>query len=743
MKNNKQQHRLLKKCFQGIGNFFYHGVRPVFLVWIHDLRAIRNNIAALIIVTGLCLLPSLYAWINIYACWDPYANTGNLPVAIVNQDEGAVIGGKIVNVGDSIVEEMKTNKSMNWDFVDEWQGNYGLNEGRYYAMIQIPENFSERLTSLSTATPQKPVIVYRVNEKLNAIAAKITNVAKEKLAANIKANFVKTVNEEVIQTFNSETAKSKMEQVHIEDIRAGIVKAQSDIGRLKAHVNEENMNSAEFQKYLASTTALLPKVTEQIDALGNVVEASRSLNAKTNDTIQTLSTDLNNDMLQIQSLNKQNQALIAELKAINDNTLNKDVIQVMKQSVTICDSLHAIMDADIKTLYILNDKDKYSSLVYLTTSLRYADKLVMAQKSMLETLIPLKEADNSKVTKGNALDDLSKISDEVALKIQVLANAFYDNGLPTLNKMAQNMDTRLGNTGLVLESTKVIVPQLNALSSFLSVTSSLTVHQRTQLNALLTKLQTDVDLLLERMDSISGANLEHLIDVIKNNPTEVTDFLASPLEVKEQTVFEGGTFGVGLTPFYTVLAIWVGSLLLCAMLTAECEPTVFGIKLNMVQRHYGKMVLFLSLSMIQTVIITLGDVYLVGVKPENFPLLMGFALLSSVTFTVIIYTLVSLMGNVGKAAAVVVMVFQIAGSGGIYPIQTNPEIFGRLLTLWPFTYAINGMREAIAGPVWKSVAYNATAMGCFIAAFLVLALLKKPLHGMNMFFEHKFKEADL
>ena len=159
MKNKRQQHQLLKKCFQGIRNFFYHGVRPVFLVWIHDLRAIRNNIAALIIVTGLCLLPSLYAWINIYACWDPYANTGNLPVAIVNQDEGAVIGGKIVNVGDSIVEEMKTNKSMNWDFVDEWQGNYGLNEGKYYAMIEIPENFSERLTSLSTATPQKPVIV--------------------------------------------------------------------------------------------------------------------------------------------------------------------------------------------------------------------------------------------------------------------------------------------------------------------------------------------------------------------------------------------------------------------------------------------------------------------------------------------------------------------------------------------------------------------------------------------------------
>jgi putative membrane protein len=252
-----------------------------------------------------------------------------------------------------------------------------------------------------------------------------------------------------------------------------------------------------------------------------------------------------------------------------------------------------------------------------------------------------------------------------------------------------------------------------------------------------------VETLLEKMDGISSEKVENLIEIIKNNPTGVTDFLASPLEVKEQDVYEGGTFGVGLTPFYTVLAIWVGSLLLCAMLSVECEAYVFGIKLNIIQKHYGKMILFLSLSLIQALIITVGDVYIVGVKPENFMLMIQFSLLASVTFTVMIFTLVSIFGNVGKAIAVVIMVFQIAGSGGIYPIQTNPEIFGKMLALWPFTYAMNGIREAIAGPVWSSVAYNAMALVCFIVTFLLLAILKKPFHRMNMFFEHKFKEADL
>lgn len=739
----KKRINILSRLIKHIRNIWNHGIKPVFLVWFHDLRAIRTNLAALFIITGLCLIPSLYAWINIYACWDPYANTGNLPVAIVNKDEGAVMGGKIINVGDSILESMKENKAMNWDFVDEWQGNYGLNEGKYYAMIEIPENFSSRLTSLSTTTPQKPVIVYRVNEKLNAIAAKITNVAKEKLAANIKSNFVKTVNEQVIETYNEETSKNNMDSIKISDLKTTIENAQMDISKLKAHVSKENANSVEFQTYLNSTTALLPKITEQVDSLENVIQASKSFNSKTIQTITTINTDLNTDIAQVKSLNEQNQLLLNEFKNMNANTIDKDLIAVMQQTIEMCTAIHELIILDKQSIGILNENNKYNTLTYLTHSLNYTDQLVLEEKKKLEALIPIMQADTTKASVDLAINDLSKISDELSQRIETLANAYYKNGIPTLTSISNDLNLSLDYSSSVLESTKVIVPQLSALSSFMNVSSRLTVQQREQLDDMLTTLQTDVDTLLEKMDGISSEKVENLIEIIKNNPTGVTDFLASPLEVKEQDVYEGGTFGVGLTPFYTVLAIWVGSLLLCAMLSVECEAYVFGIKLNIIQKHYGKMILFLSLSLIQALIITVGDVYIVGVKPENFMLMIQFSLLASVTFTVMIFTLVSIFGNVGKAIAVVIMVFQIAGSGGIYPIQTNPEIFGKMLALWPFTYAMNGIREAIAGPVWSSVAYNAMALVCFIVTFLLLAILKKPFHRMNMFFEHKFKEADL
>ena len=123
--------------------------------------------------------------------------------------------------------------------------------------------------------------------------------------------------------------------------------------------------------------------------------------------------------------------------------------------------------------------------------------------------------------------------------------------------------------------------------------------------------------------------------------------------------------------------------------------------------------------------------------------MLGFAFLSSITFTIIIFTLVSLFGNIGKAMCVLIMVFQIAGSGGIYPIQTNPKLFQILQPIWPFTYAIDGFRQGIAGVSWSNVRHDALILICFLIVFLVLSLLKKPFHHVTESMSKKFKESGL
>ena len=716
-------------------------IQPVFSIFRRDLKTIRNNKAALAIVVLLCILPSLYAWVNIYACWDPYANTGNLPVAIVNNDEGTVINGEIINVGEQVIEELKENQSIGWQFVDDWQGNYGLNEGQYYAMIEIPRNFSERLASLTTATPQKPIITYRVNEKLNAIAAKITNVAKDRLLENIESSFVKTVNNKAFQIMKTESDNAQISHSRLIELKQTLEEASQDITKAKEHIYKSNQNSDSMQHYLQKAANLSPTITDQITSLQEITLASSSLAQKTQITVQSIAQNISGDLNRVQELNRKNQELIQHLQTMNGNTLDDNSKNILQQNIVLCSSLHILLNADAAALDELNETYDRNALTLLVNSLRYADRLVLAQKEAMQELLDSKNT-ISKGATTKALETLAQLSQESTQLASQLSDSYITQGAPLLNSLGNGMVSSLENAGNVVGSTLAIVPQLDALTVFAGASNGLATQQGTQMIEHLNQLQEDLDLLLTKIEDFSSNDVDTLEDIIQNHSTEIADFIASPLEVEQVELYSGGTFGTGLTPFYTVLAIWVGALLLCAFLTVHCTD-LENHKLNLKQKHFGKMTLFLTLSLVQSTIITLGDVFVLGVKPESFALMLFFSVLCSITFVVIIFTLVSLFGNIGKAIVVIMMVFQIAGAGGIYPIQTNPHIFGVLHPLWPFTYAINGFREAIAGPNWDSVLFNSLALCGFIIVFLPAAALKKPFHKLSEWFEEKYQEAGI
>ena len=723
---------------------FVAAIRPVFLIFRHDARTIFSSVSVIIIMAGLAFMPSLYAWINIYACWDPYSSTGNLPVAIVNNDEGAVYGGKVVNVGKSVVDELKKNKSIGWDFVDEWQGNYGLNQGRYYALIELPNNFTERLTTLTSSTPQKPVITYRVNEKLNSIATKITDAAETKLVQNIQSNFIKTVTTEAINTLKTESKNTGLGVTRIGEIKDTLTQANSDIAKVKKYIADANADSANFQSYMQKCSDTLPDVSKQIANLQSVVSADQSLTQSTHSMVETVSSNLNTDVQQLRVLDGLNQQLIAQLRLANGNTISADTIQIMKQSSSICSSLDILLKTDAKNIDSLNDIYGLNALGLLKDSFVYADRLVLSEKAALDKQIPILSRDGSRQNIDSALKSLSGLSTEITGAATTLTGRVQSDGLPVLSRLSSDIQIQLGDVGSMAEMTKAFLPQLGALAAFSGASSRITVTQATELNDRLTSIQNILNQLTKKVGDVTSGNLDRLIDLAENNPSKIADFLSSPVTVKEVDVYGTTTFGAGLTPFYTVLAIWVGALLGCALLSVNFEPNeIDGVRVNLKQKHFGKMLLFLCLSIIQSIIITLGDVFLLGVKPADFPLMLSMAALTAVTFTVIIFTLVSLFGNVGKAVAVVMMVFQIAGAGGIYPIQTNPKIFGLLAPLWPFSYAIEYFREAIAGPIRSSVLYNVRAMCIFIGVFLLLAVLKKPFHKINTAMERIYKKAKI
>ena len=732
--------RILKKPFHAVHVAFH----PIFLIFSHDVKTIFKNFATTCIILGLAFLPSLYAWINIYASWDPYANTGNLPVAIVSNDQGAVYNGKVVNVGTEIVKELKKNKSIGWAFVDEWQANYGLNEGKYYALIEIPNNFSSRLLTLTTSTPQKPAITYRVNQKLNSIATKITDAAKVKLAENVKENFVKTVTTEAISTVKAEMKDTHMTVPTIQEMKNTLLQANDTITSLKKYTASANTDAEGFRKYLNKSTTLIPKLDSQINNLQSMLDADKSLLLNTQTMANSMLDNLNTDAQQLSKLDSQNQQMIALLQQANGNSASADTITLMQHSATVCSTLDALLQSDIKTLHALQQSYDLQQLSLVADTLQYIDRIVLNERAALNAQIPILSADTSKKSSAAALKALSGLSSSISTQMTTLSSQINTDAKPVLNGIVSSLTLQAVDTGNLVQLTQTILPQLNALATFNTARGEMTSSQTKDLNNKLTSMQAGLNTLYNKVNSITDKDLAYASDLIENHPEEIADFISSPVTVKEVDYYHANTFGLGVAPFYTVLAIWIGALLACALLTVQYEPDeINGWKLNLTQKYFGKMLIFLCISLVQSIIITLGDIYVVGVHPADQKLMLEVSLLTSVTFTVIIFTLVALLGNVGKAAAVIMMVFQIAGAGGIYPIVTNPQIFGKLAPLWPFSYAIEYFREAISGPTWAHVYANEKAMVFFIIAYLLVSTLKKPFHIMNAKFESIYKKAKI
>ena len=294
---------------------------PVFYIMKKDIKTIVTSVSSIIIIIALCFVPSGYALLNIYSLWDPYSRTGNLPIAIINNDEGGTFNNAEMNVGKSLVNDLKKNHSIKWIFVDDWQGNYGLNNGNYYALIEIPHNFTERLLTLASSAPQKPIIIYRVNEKLNAMAPKFVNAAKTQLADSIKSGFVKSLSEEMLDTVQGNTIDLTDKDSKIAKLKNAVINMNNDMKQLQDLLKEANGNVDSYQNYLRDSQNNISKITEEINSLEKINTASGLINQSSKDSTNRLNTAISNHLKSADQINEDNQKLISQLKSMTESRL--------------------------------------------------------------------------------------------------------------------------------------------------------------------------------------------------------------------------------------------------------------------------------------------------------------------------------------------------------------------------------------------------------------------------------------
>ena len=668
-------------------------MKNIIEIFQNDIREIFRKTRTWIVIIGLILLPSMYAWPNILSAWDPYGHTNNIKVAVVTEDSGAEVSGQKVNLGENLVEGLKNNKNLDWQFVSNKQeAEEGVRIGDYYASIVIPKNFSEDLTSVSRGFPKKATIEYTVNEKINAISPKITNSGASAIANNISKSFVEIANGVIFEKLHEAGIKFEQNLPSIEKMKEEIFKLNDNFSNYENVVSELIGKTEQGQKILNTIQQTLPDIDRF--ATNSIMLADKA------------DITINN----IQSFNEKLLPLISNhLKVVED---------VSGEANSLAQKIQSKPD---------NVEETKEKLKLLNTRLEAAEERLRVVKNIFEYLNELSGENilQNQLNKINTLEnDLTKVKevnnkiytnidnyDEIADDIK---KDFVDR-TKRINEISTNIDNRLNDDIAPLvakvltkadininEISKLIIGAQNELPEVEAKILSTEVKIQ-RAHAKLITIQKELPeakgkikkLTEEIKKAEAGTNTNMLFNLLKVDYKQQAEFFANPVQLSENKLYHIKNYGSAMTPFYTVLSIWVGALLMSSLLTTKVEDEEG--KYKPCEKYFGRWILFLVISLFQTLVITLGDMYVLGTQAVSPYRFVFYGLLISALFSSIIYTIVHLLGNVGKAICIILLVLQLGSSGGTFPIQMTSSFFQALYPKVPFTYSIGLLREAVGG----------------------------------------------
>ncbi|WP_339227446.1 YhgE/Pip domain-containing protein [Oceanobacillus sp. FSL K6-2867] len=733
-----------------------------------DMKKTGTNWIALVIIGGLILLPSLYAWFNIKASWDPYGQLDRMPIGIVNEDSGATIRDEAIDVGDELIETLKEDDSMDWNFTDRQTAMDRVEYGDYFAVIIIPEDFSEKLATVISDEPQKANVEYYVNEKINAISPKMTDKGASVIVENVSSQFISTVNGVIFDLFNTIGIELESDLPDMERFKNYVFEMEERLPEIHEvltsslkdadHATEIIHNAQDLMPYAKQITAnglqtiddtvaflneaenrlneLAPEVEEKLE---HAQEISANINTFLQD-IQTADIDFNNSEQLSEQINAQTSQAIEQIKAIetilqqveaqsNAENGNEDGVENGNESENENENKN---ESESKP----SQQEIDSALEQLAT-LRTELEDIQDQSSDLLTFIGESSGEVNQI-----LDELKERAATTNESVDAFVKEYKENIEPTVLENINNAQSTLNDARGILLEIQETIPEIE---NILANTDTNLAEGKELLENILGEypyVNDKINEIADRIRQIEGeTDLEEIIQLLQNDPDAEKSFFSEPIVLDANKIFPIANYGTGMTPFYTVLAIWVGGLLLISLLSTDVHnPEGFTIR----EQYFGKLFTFMTIGILQTLIITSGDLLLLRVGAAHPVWLIVFGLFISIIFMVIIYTLVSVFGDVGKATVIVLLVLQIAGSGGTYPVVLLPDFFQMINPFLPFTYAIDLMREAVGGIVWSRVLRDVTALFLFgLAAFLLGVFLKQPINKQTRKLITKSRESGM
>lgn len=713
-------------------------MKKIFEIYKDDIRSIFKNYAAIIVLAALCIIPSLYAWFNIKASWDPYSQdaTSGIKVGVVNLDKGANFSGKDINIGDEVIGQLKDNKQLGWQFVSAEEAERNVENGNYYASITIPENFSKDLTSILSDNVTKGEIIYTVNEKINAIAPKITVKGATALQEQVSKSIVETVSNAIFG-FANEVGIQLEEQIpKITTIYNSLVKIQGSFGDINNTVDKAADGAEKIQTLITEIQNDIPKIQDTLTNAQNLSSEVQNFITSSQGAVEKLSPTIKQDIKIVNEVSKD----IATYTEGVKNAINSGADNAPAMVDNLISKVNGLKSTADSVLNILNTLNKFSG-GSLSDAIDSLTNISNTLSTALGTLNDIKtKVDSGVVIDLSLLDNIVTAANDIAnITDGIYAN--YDSTIiPALNDTLNQAYNVAGGALDILKGAEAKLPQVQDILNTAYAGAQKGEEGIAFVKEALPQAEAMINDLVDKMAGISNEQeLRDVVNLLKADVAKRSDFLANPVNIVENNLYPMGNYGTAMTPFYTVLSLWVGLTLLSSMLSVEKHG-----EYTPTQVYFGKLLLYLTIAIIQALIVALGDLYILKIYCVNPALFVAGIVFTSITFTFIVYSLVSVFGNVGKVLAIVLLVLQVAGSGGTFPIQLTPRFFQVINPFLPFTYSISFAREAIGGVVQSVLTKDIIVSLIYIVvAVLVAILLKKPINKLSEGFVENFKKSGI
>ncbi len=616
----------------------------------------RKLIMQITVTALISLIPAFYAFIFLYAYWDPTSHLSDISIAVVNNDKGSVIDGENKNIGNSLVDKLKSNSNVKWVFTDKKGADNGVLKEKYYAELVIPDDFTKCISTAAEANKTQGTLYFKSNDKMGTFASSIMS--------SFSANIENTVSESITESLvDSLTGKLQELPDSLQKLSDGLSKLDKGAEQLSQGMNTLTQGQSLFNSGLNKISV----------GLGSAGNGSQTLNS----ALQLLlgksmlfANALNENTNSLQTLSNYSGQYNSGLNTLSSklNTYIDTSSKGLQQSIEIISWLKAYVAQHPESMTDANMQQIISALSSISGS-------------QSDTTDPTAAA--SALT--SALNKLNQTYEQINTAIQKLPG-----GMQTASAGADALSDAVGQLSGGSESLSSGIDTLSQGANTLNEKSQLILSSDQKVLSGISQLRTGIGQMKASVDSS--------IQQLKNSSTALEGygkFAANPVKMEITKIGEAKNTGMAMAPFMISLCLWLGGLMFIIIFTTMDKVKFDELKLSQKIKIDFGLFRFQLLAVIQAVCLAFTVLHILGLQVNNTAQFYGICVLGGVVFITIIQVTVLVFGDFGKLLSIIFMLLQLTAGGGMMSVELVPSFYKAIHPYMPMTYTISALRDNV------------------------------------------------